>query len=280
MSLGIVINSPEGVILAAESRVTLSFKDENSNLMHINFDNATKLLSFSNPHNYVGAVAYGQSAIGQRTIHSFLPEFEASLPKKRISIDEFAKKLSDFFMIQWQKTMPSDYKGPSITLVVGGFNEGEPYGCVYIIEIPNKPTPEIRGNKLTFGITWGGQREFVDRLISGYDNNALAIIQKTCSVDATKIPDLMKELQTLQMKIPLDTMALQDCVDLAIFFIRTTIIGQQLTIGLRGCGGPIDVATITRRDGFRYIQKKSVFGEVRHKNSYNDERLFHSSGDK
>jgi len=74
-------------------------------------------------------------------------------------------------------------------------------------------------------------------------------------------------------------MALQDCVDLAIFFIRTTIIAQKLTIGLRGCGGPIDVATITRRDGFQYIQKKAVFGEVRNKNSYNDERLFHSSGE-
>jgi len=279
MSLGIVLNSPEGVILAAESRVTLSIKDENNNVIHINFDNATKLLSFSNPHNYVGAVTYGLAAIGQRTIHSFLPEFEAGLPQERIPIHEFAQKLSEFFMLQWQKTMPSDYKGPTITLVVGGFNDGEPYGCVYILEIPNKPVPELRGNALTFGITWGGQREFVDRLISGYDNNALTIIQKELAVDSANIPKLQAALQPLQMKIPLDTMALQDCVDLAIFFIRTTIIGQKLTIGLRGCGGPIDVATITRRDGLRYIQKKAVFGEVRNKNGYNDERLFHSCGD-
>jgi 20S proteasome alpha/beta subunit len=272
------MNSPEGVILAAESRVTLSLKDENNNVHHINFDNATKLLSFSKPHNYVGAVTYGLAAIGQRTVHSFLPEFEASLPHERIKIDEFAKRLSDFFMVQWQKTMPADYKGPNITLVVGGFNDGEPYGCVYIIEIPNKAVPELRGNELSFGITWGGQREFVDRLIRGYDNNALAIIQRELAVDPMKMSTLQNSLEPLGMKIALPTMALQDCVDLAIFFIRTTIIGQSLTIGLRGCGGPIDVATITRRDGFRYIQKKSVFGEVRNKNNYNDERLFHSNG--
>jgi 20S proteasome alpha/beta subunit len=50
----------------------------------------------------------------------------------------------------------------------------------------------------------------------------------------------------------------EDHVDLATFFIRTTIDAQKLTVGLRGCGGPIDVATITRRDGFKFISKKEI----------------------
>jgi len=63
------------------------------------------------------------------------------------------------------------------------------------------------------------------------------------------------------MQIPLLAMPLQDCVDLALFFIQTTIAAQRLTVGLRGCGGPIDVATITRREGVHYIQKKQIVGE-------------------
>jgi hypothetical protein len=46
MSLGIVVIAPEGMVLAAESRVTLSAQINDQNIQ-ANFDNATKLLSFS-----------------------------------------------------------------------------------------------------------------------------------------------------------------------------------------------------------------------------------------
>jgi hypothetical protein len=56
-------------------------------------------------------------------------------------------------------------------------------------------------------------------------------------------------------------MPLQDCVDVAIFFIRTTISAQKLTVGLRGVGGPIDVAIITQKDGLQFVQQKKIHGE-------------------
>ncbi len=33
-------------------------------------------------------------------------------------------------------------------------------------------------------------------------------------------------------------------------------------MGIRGCGGPIDVATVTRRDSFRFVQQKKITGET------------------
>jgi hypothetical protein len=79
MSLGIVIKSPEGIVLAAESRVTLTINGAQGQPSHfVNYDNATKLFSFCSPHNHVGVVTYGLAAIGQRTAHSFVPEFEST----------------------------------------------------------------------------------------------------------------------------------------------------------------------------------------------------------
>ena len=72
------------------------------------------------------------------------------------------------------------------------------------------------------------------------------------------IPEIMAPLEII---FPLSAMALQDYVDAAILLIRTTIETQRLTAGIRGCGGPIDVATITQRDGLKYIQQKEVVGE-------------------
>ena len=37
---------------------------------------------------------------------------------------------------------------------------------------------------------------------------------------------------------------------------------QKWLVDVRGVGGPIDVATVTRTKGFQPVQQKSVTGEV------------------
>lgn len=258
MSLGIVVRGPEGLVLAAESRITLAAQVPGSSPIHVNFDNANKVISFSKPHNYIGVVTYGLGAIGLRSAASYIPEFEANLPDDRITIKEFAEKLSEFFMTQWDINMPSKYTGPPMVFVVAGFNEKEPYGTVYTISIPSKPELlEYEG----FGMSWGGQRDIVDRLINGYDVKLPGILTKSLGLNQEQINNVKTSLVPLNMRIPYNALPLQDCVDLAIFFIRTTISAQKLTVGIRGCGGPIDVAIITRREGFKFVQKKDITGE-------------------
>lgn len=263
MSIGILIKGPEGLVLAAESRITISARDQkNKREIPVSFDNAKKVLRFPAPHNYVGAVTYGLGAIGLRTAASFIPEFEQRLPENRLTILEFSNLFKDFFMAQWENAMPKDFKGPSMTFIIGGFNEGEPYGRVYLLEIPKSPEPDEKNPPPDgFGITWGGQRGIVDRLLRGYDENVLNVIKRQLKLKKDQMDKLSKALVPFQMKIPLHFLPLQDCIDLAIFFIRTTIEGQRLTVGIRGCGGPIDVATITRLQGFKFIQEKLLKGE-------------------
>lgn len=93
MSLGVVIKGPEGVVLSSGSRVTLTATREDSPPIPVNFDNATKLLSFSEPHTFLGTVTYGTAVIGLRTSHSFIPEFEIALEgKKRLPVVKPSKQ--------------------------------------------------------------------------------------------------------------------------------------------------------------------------------------------
>jgi hypothetical protein len=219
-------------------------------------------LSFHKPHNHVGIVTYGLAAIGLRTAHSFLPEFESGLSDKRLGIEDYACRLSKFYMEQWNKLMKGDYQGPNMSFVVAGFNEGEPYGRVYLFEIPTTPQPEERNPGMdSFGITWGGQREFVDRILSGYDHRLPQLITDALKLDEGQQKVLQQILSSMQMQVPLLFLPLQDCIDLAIFFIRTTISALSLTVGIRGVGGPIDVAIITRTSGLQFIQQKQIKGE-------------------
>jgi len=207
----------------------------------------------------------GRPLVGltQRTAQSFLPEFEQSLDKTtRLPIEVFTKKLSEFYMKQWQDNSPPDYHGSPMIFVVGGYNENEHFGRVFIIEIPFKPEPvEQNPGPNTFGITWGGQKDIVDRLMSGCDYRLSKLIIDSLGLNPTQIELLNQVLQSVQLPIPINLLPLQDCVDLAIFFIRTTINAQNLIINLRGVGGPIDVATITRREGFKFVQRKEIIGE-------------------
>ncbi len=65
----------------------------------------------------------------------------------------------------------------------------------------------------------------------------------------------------MSVKIPIQFLPLHDCVDLSLFLVKATISLQQWSVGIRGVGGAVDVATITRTGGFTPIQQKSIQGE-------------------
>ncbi len=282
MSLGIAFKGPEGIVLAADSRVTLHVQVQvqapqqgQTLLLPATFDNATKLLRVKG-QDYVGAITYGAGAIGgaagqqePRTAHSFIPEFETSLAQtQRLSVLEFAERLSDFFMARWtQAGMPIPVPpGQDMIFLVGGYDQDAPYGRVFEIFIPSKPVPHETLPAGQFGATWGGQSQIVSRLINGFDPMtpyAVRDFMHVPHVPPGQLDPLDIDLRTkLASKIPWQFLPLQDCVDLSIFLVRATITLQKWTVDIRGVGGAVDVATITRIKGFEYIQQKAIVGEV------------------
>jgi len=273
MSLGIAFKGPEGIVLAADSRVTLTAQLQQPNqppiILPSTFDNAVKLLSVKG-QKYVGAVTYGAGAIGQaepRTAHSYIPEFEQELGNanpdaNRLSVEDFSSRLSHFFLKKWQdQKMPS--KGQDMAFLVGGYDKGAPYGRVFEFFIPSLPTPVEKNSGIgEFGLVWGGQREYADRLIQGFDDRLPELAKGFLNLDDQKRDEFRLRLKAqLQPPVPFAFLPLQDCVDFSIFLIRTTITMQHWLVGLRGVGGAIDVAVITRTDGFVEIQKKKIKGE-------------------
>jgi len=112
-----------------------------------------------------------------------------------------------------------------------------------------------------FGAAWGGQREITDRLLDGFDPRAPEIAKQFFGGqrDAAALQQELK--RQVGIRIPWQFLPLQDCVDLSIFLIRTTITLQKWIVDIRGVGGAVDVATITRTGGFRPVQQKQVVGE-------------------
>jgi hypothetical protein len=263
MSLGIIFKGPEGIVFAADSRVTLNYTIPNQNVVIPAFyDNATKLLKF-NHHPYVGVVTYGVGAIGlaePRTAHSFLPEFETELGDGRISVADFAEKLGKFFLDQWKKAMPAGVTEDMVFLVAG-YNENEPYGRVYQVMVPNAVVP-VEQNGGQFGLTFGGQSQLTARILNCFDELTIGHVQTKLKVSPADMLAACKEAAALYgTKIPYQFLPLQDCIDLAILLVTTTAQIMQYVTDVRGVGGAVDVAVITRTKGFTDVQAKQIRGQ-------------------
>lgn len=255
MTLVVAFKGTDGIVLAADSRVTLMSQQGHPST----FDNATKLLTLGQPHNRVGAVTSGVATFFGRTHHSLMPEFEATLGQSRLSVLEYAQKLSDFFQTKWQASGQSVQAGDA-EFTVCGYDLGDIYGKVFRFTIPRFPAP-AEVNPGIAGLSWGGQSSIVNRILLGYDLRLMDTLRQHFSFNDQQVASVRQHLsREIQHQIPYDTLALQDCVDLATYLIRTTIEAQSFSTGLRGVGGEIDVATITQTEGFKWVSRKQIQG--------------------
>jgi hypothetical protein len=263
MSLGVVIKGAEGIVLAADSRVTVTAKMAGGQSLMVNFDNASKLLTFSEPHAYVAAVTFGAAVIGQRTAHSYIPEIEVGLGKERKTVREYAEHLSEFFGARWAENYAPGGAVPpdgGIQFIVGGFDNPETaYGSVFVFGVPLAPDP-IQRNAADFGMTWGGQLNIAARLVFGYDPIIMGVIAERFDItDQAELEQLGNDFKRrVGFQIPFQVLPLQDCVDLATFLLGATVTTQNLGIGVRGVGGTIEVAYVTRNTPVRWLRRKRL----------------------
>jgi hypothetical protein len=198
-----------------------------------------------------------------------MPEFERELgDAERMRVTDFAGLLSAFFGKRWvENGMPLDLgQQNDMFFYVAGYDADDPYGKVFTFSIPSAPAPALAIPDDQFGAAWGGQREITDRLLQGFDPQVPALVEEILGIPPERRnPQVLNDqLRTKTgAPIPWQFLPLQDCVDLAMFIIKTTIAYQRFTVGIRGVGGATDVATITR-DGVHDVQAKQISGEREH----------------
>ena len=249
MSLCIVVNGPEGVVLAADTRLTLTYQGK-----PLAFDNASKLLHIGPS---VAAVVYGSAAIGTQPIHALVSAFKREFElvhgaDSRLSVEEYATHLIAFLRERWDKLHPSDARPTS--LIIAGLSPGWPHGEMWRSIDLGHPAPTFT-DPMTFGMSWGGQIEVVNRLLHGIDSGLLRHLRTR--LKKSRIDDHLNEYT---LNLPFASMPLQDCIDLATLLIDTTIKLQALSLTDRVVGGTIEVMAITPEGGAQWVQRRAIHG--------------------
>jgi len=239
MSLVVTTCVPEGIILASDSRQTLTLevkKGDGSLLDKLNIVNSDFVnKTFALKEYEIGINTFGRDLIKGIPTASYIRQFEETLLKKD-NIESITKKLLDYF-----KKIDSD---ADIGFHLAGYlKESEvitkkevsnPH--IYLVNIKKNILERKNVNskgEILFGANWGGEHDIIAGLLKFGDPNAL--------------------------KIAWEAMNLQDAIDFSTFSISTTINTMRFQARAKTVGGPIDVLLITPEE-VRWVQKKEFHG--------------------
>lgn len=229
MSLTVIVWTPTGLVMAADSRTTITYTKEEKlgkvSNQDILSDSTYKLVLLEKCR--VGISTYGISHPGGLPVDAHLRIFEEERVTPEDRVPEVAEKLQAYF----QEKFP----GMNLWFFLIGYREEDKVGIphVYNVSVEKKTITRVNvqpnGERWPGGVSRGGATEVVNRLI---------------------VADRLPEFSLLP---------LQDAVDYAIFLIEMTNKVMRFEPGLETVGGPIDVLVITPKDAY-FVQRKELHG--------------------
>jgi len=273
MSILIAACISEGFVLAGDSRQTyLNARGSG----RVGSDFGTKVFQLT-PR--IGVTTFGwaflqpQNAAILTSIGTLVEDFRVTI-KPQMTVLDVANLLVQHFQQIYQHDVtalnwkPAPAGQSAIGFQVAGYNDNSTLGEIYLCSIP-PGNAQFLLNTHNLGCNWQGQTDVITRLVLGFDPRIgnLAFAQHLSANPLPNQPSLGDQLRSLQYQIQWNTMTLQDAIDFSVLMVNSTINMQRFSDGIvanpgdmPGCGGEIDVAVITHREGFKWIRKKELKG--------------------
>jgi len=266
MTIAISMKVNDGIVLAADSAASIMAEipgTEEIGVINIH-EHADKVFNLEKG-SPIGAITWGIGGIGNSSISTLMKDFRKEpngVPGGEIDIQDVTHRLVDFvYERHYRPAFETWKKKPNIGFMVVGYSRGEDFAEEWLFEIVDGQLVaprKIRGENES-GLTWNGEIEVIARLYLGFGSrigDALRDIGLEHDLVEKTIGGLR---QRLSVPLVVPAMPIQDAIDLAEFLVETTVKFSQYSPGAPTVGGPIDIAAITKHEGFRWVRRKHYF---------------------
>lgn len=280
MTLVVSVKVNDGVVLAADSATTMvrTFPDGTQRTINV-YNNANKVLNLYKGLP-LGVLTWGNGSVGGISQASLIKDFRqklrtsnsnANLDTANYQVKDVAERFTDFV----QDALANPFNGRQESadfytgFIVAGYSTGSRISEEYLITLePSKaagptliPYEGKYGLDVGYGVYLAGQPEAAQRLIRGYGGPLSGLLDTSNYAD----PDIQKIItqtrQELFSELASPLMPVQDAVDLARFLLDLTIKYIRFIEGDQTVGGPVEIAAITKHEGFKWICRKYYFGK-------------------
>ncbi|WP_426954227.1 hypothetical protein [Muricoccus radiodurans] len=263
MTIIVSVKINDGVVLAADSAGTMA-----SGQIYAHANKITNLYE-GLP---IGAMSTGAGGIANESVETLLKDLRRRLTgldrdhadwrldPAAYTLEEVAQRLRAFV---FEEKVLASTEGTSLQLRVCGYSAGRPLAEVWEVNITDRacPAPRCIMGEEGFGVLWDGQYEALNRLILGTGYEIGAALARH-GIPEDQAPALQANLVgDLYATLSAPAMPIQDAIDLARFLVETTIGFVRFAVFLpKSVGGAVQIAAITKHEGFRWVQRPGLHG--------------------
>ena len=266
LTITVQIKVNDGVVLASDSATTITVP--NGGIVNV-YDNANKLFNLVKVLP-IGVGTWGNGSFGQASISTLIKDYRAqisgSFQRQSYSIEEETRKLAKFLYEEhWLPAHHNLPDKPYTGFVVAGYPAHSSDPEIWHIDIgqnPQSPEPQI-SRVDTPGqstVVWDGQQDAITRLIKGYVPQLQSIMQ-ICGVTVGVQQQIFDKLGTLEQSLITAPMPIQDAIDLGAYLVDLTARYVRFIPGAPTVGGPMEIAAITKHEGFKWIKRKHFYSQ-------------------
>lgn len=290
MSIAVIVGVHDGVVLAADSASTLTVGGTAPlpGVHHVVgvlnvYENANKIFNLYKGHP-LGCITFGSGSIGNASISTLLKDLRVKLTNREWDFDpshytikQVAEILGRFLTDECNKVSDQAVRrSVNMGFLLGGYSTGEPLGESWSVEMINgvAGSPIELRKRHDSGISWGGQGEVLSRIVLGYSPLLFQVLAQTGrgpqGAPAMTPDQLAKTLGpvlavSLQAPIVFAPMPIQDAIDLARFLVHSAVMFSRFTPGPQMVGGMVEIAAITKHEGFKWISRKHYYDQALNK---------------
>jgi len=278
MTIAVSLKVHEGVVLASDSASTLAQVQSDGTMSVANvYYNVNKIANLVKGLP-LGVMTWGSGSIGPESISTLFKDLRQMLTGERpgpggadwkvdfsdYAVADIADRAREFiYQTKYASVFEGNDQVPDLGLVVAGYSTDGPHAEAYKIEMGSSgcPSPTQMWPGAECGFFVGGQPAAVVRLVHGVDPKVTKVLVDRFDLSPEKAGQLA-EIMREQLSVPLvqEPMPFQDALDLAEFFVDlTSRYIRFLPVGATTVGGPIEVAGITKHEGFKWVKRKQYY---------------------
>ncbi len=272
MTVAISLKVHDGLVLATDSASTLIGTDANGQTSVVNIYNHANKICNLYKGLPIGLMTWGAGSIGPSSIGTIAKDLRRAfqiddrngLPPKRLDPREYtikgvAEAVRDFFEVRY-RAEPAGTTHGTLGLLVGGYSASDGSPEEYLLHFNDGvcASPTLLRPARETGVGCWGQPEAVSRLMFGVSLDVGEVLEQLgLPIDQIE-PAVVAMREQLEVPLVRAPMPIQDAIDLAEFFVYLTATFSRFC-GAPTVGGPIEVAVITKHEGFKWVKRKHYF---------------------
>lgn len=268
VTVGVAVKVFDGIVLAADSATTM----ELANGSHQVYNNANKVFQLHRKHP-VAAMTWGLGEVGGASISTLAKDLRLRLmgldqnhPDWELTgtytVEEIAGRLIEHVHPLYAADYGQNPTPPALGFLVAGYSSGQPQAEAWKINIDSPtttPVPILEIPQDVAGWAAYAQPEATQRLFRGFDPHLVGAMQ--AALDPTEWAKIEPLISAANRQPAHPPMPLGDAIALAKFLVEVTAGYSHFLLGPDTVGGPVEVASMSRHEGFKWISRKHYYSQ-------------------